>query len=66
MHCVGEYPTSKKNLELNQIDVLRQRYPEVPIGYSTHEDPNNFDAIKIAIGKGAAVFERHVGVKTKN
>ena len=65
MHCVGEYPTKKSNLELNQIDVLKQRYPEIPIGYSTHEDPNNFDAIKIAIGKGAVVFERHVGVKTK-
>ncbi len=65
MHCVGEYPTKESNLELNQIDILRQRYPEVPIGYSTHEYPNNFDAIKIAIGKGAMVFERHVGVKTK-
>ena len=65
MHCVGEYPTSKQNLELNQIDVLKQRYPEVPIGFSTHEDPDNVDAVKIAIGKGAVVFERHVGVKTK-
>ena len=65
MHCVGEYPTKRSNLELNQIDILKQRYPEVPIGFSTHEDPNNFDAIKIAIGKGALVFERHVGVKTK-
>jgi len=65
MHCVGEYPTKRSNLELNQIDILKQRYPEVPIGYSTHEDPNNFDAIKIAIGKGSVVFERHVGVKTK-
>lgn len=65
MHCVGGYPTNRKNLELNQIDVLRQRYPEVPIGFSTHEDPDNFDAIKIAIGKGAVVFERHVGVKTE-
>jgi sialic acid synthase SpsE/mannose-6-phosphate isomerase-like protein (cupin superfamily) len=64
MHCVGEYPTGRTHLELNQIDVLRQRYPGVTIGYSTHEDPDNFDAIKIAIGKGAAVFERHVGVKT--
>lgn len=65
MHCVGEYPTKSSNLELNQIDVLKQRYPEVPVGYSTHEGPNNFNAIKIAVGKGAVVFERHVGVKTK-
>lgn len=63
MHCVGEYPTIKENLELNQIDFLCKRYPDVPIGYSTHEEPDNFDAIKIAIGKGATVFERHVGLK---
>jgi sialic acid synthase SpsE/quercetin dioxygenase-like cupin family protein len=57
-------PTSKENLELNQIDFLRERYPDVPIGYSTHEEPDNVNAIKIAIGKGATVFERHVGLKT--
>lgn len=65
MHCVGEYPTERKNLQLNQIDLLRKRYPEVPVGYSTHESPDNFDSIKIAIAKGAAVFEKHVGVKTE-
>jgi sialic acid synthase SpsE/quercetin dioxygenase-like cupin family protein len=64
MHCVGEYPTNKINLQLNQIDLLSKRYPEVPIGYSTHESPENYEAIKIAIGKGASVFERHVGIKT--
>lgn len=64
MHCVGEYPTNKRNLQLNQIDLLRKRYSEVPIGYSTHESPENYEAIKIAIGKGASVFERHVGIKT--
>jgi sialic acid synthase SpsE/quercetin dioxygenase-like cupin family protein len=64
MHCVGEYPTSNVNLELNQIDFLCKRYQDVPIGYSTHEEPDNFNAIKIAIGKGVTVFERHVGLKT--
>ena len=65
MHCVGEYPTSKEHLELNQIDLLRSRYPNIPIGFSTHEDPENTDAIKIAIAKGAVVFERHVGIETE-
>ena len=65
MHCVGEYPTNKKNLQLNQIDLLKKRYPNIPIGYSTHESPDNTDAIKIAIAKGAQVFERHVGIKTE-
>ena len=63
MHCVSAYPTSQENLELNQIEFMRQRYPEIPIGYSTHEEPGNFDAIKIAIAKGATVFERHVGLE---
>jgi len=65
MHCVGEYPTLQEHLQLNQIDVLKRRYPNVPIGYSTHEDPNNFDAIKIAIAKGAVLFEKHVGIPTE-
>lgn len=65
MHCIGEYPTDKKNLQLNQIDLLKRRYPEIPIGYSTHESPDNTDAIKIAIAKGSTVFERHVGLKTE-
>lgn len=62
MHCVGEYPTFDKQLQLNQIDLFRQRYPQVPVGFSTHEDPANTDAVKIAIAKGACSFERHVGI----
>ncbi|MFA5095781.1 MAG: N-acetylneuraminate synthase family protein [Candidatus Omnitrophota bacterium] len=62
MHCVGEYPTAKENLQLNQIDFIRQRYPGVPVGYSTHEDPLNMESVKMAVAKGALVFERHVGV----
>jgi len=51
MHCVGEYPTNKKNLQLNQIDLLKKRYPKIPVGYSTHESPDNTDAIKIAVAR---------------
>jgi N-acetylneuraminate synthase len=64
MHCVSEYPTIPENLQLNQIEFMRQRYPEIPIGYSTHEEPDNLNAAKIAVGKGATVFERHVGIET--
>lgn len=64
MHCVGEYPTKEQNLQLNQIDLLKTRYPGTRIGYSTHESPDNIEAVKIAIGKGATIFERHVGLKT--
>lgn len=64
MHCVGEYPTASDRLQLNQIDLLRNRYPNLPIGYSTHEEPVECDAIKIAIGKGIELAEKHVAVST--
>ena len=65
MHCVGEYPTPGERLELNQIDFLRQRYPGVTVGYSTHEDPGLTAPVGMAIAKGAAVFEKHIGVPTE-
>jgi len=64
MHCVGEYPTETTNLQLNQIGLLVDRYPNVKIGYSTHEDPNDPNIIPLAIAKGAQVFEKHVAVVT--
>jgi N-acetylneuraminate synthase len=62
MHCVGEYPTKNDNLQLNQIDFLKDRYPGIAVGFSTHEDPENYEAVKLAIAKGAQVFERHVSI----
>lgn len=62
MHCVAEYPTTAENSQLNQISFLRDRYKDINVGYSTHESPKNFDAIKIAIAQGACVFEKHVGI----
>ena len=38
-HCVGEYPTPYENMNLNQIDFLKLRHPEVRFGFSTHEGP---------------------------
>jgi sialic acid synthase SpsE/mannose-6-phosphate isomerase-like protein (cupin superfamily) len=64
MHCVGEYPTADDKLHINQIDFLKTRYPNVRIGFSTHENPDNTDIIKMAIAKGVRVFEKHVGLET--
>lgn len=65
MHCVGEYPAPDDHLHLGQIALLRKRYPEIPIGYSTHERPDNFEAVKIAVALGAVMFEKHTGVATE-
>ena len=64
MHCVGEYPTADEKMHLSQIDFLKKRYPNVRIGFSTHENPENTDLVKIAIAKGANIFEKHVGLVT--
>ncbi len=64
MHCVAKYPTANADLELSQIDVLKNKYNGIPIGYSTHESPNNFLAVAISIAKGVRIFEKHVGLKT--
>lgn len=64
MHCVAIYPTPPEKLRLNQIELLRSRYRHVPIGFSTHEDPDNDVPVRIAVAKGAKLFERHVGLET--
>lgn len=64
MHCVAAYPTHAEDQQLNRIDVLSSRYSPIPVGYSTHEDPFDMDAVKVAVAKGARILERHVGVPT--
>jgi sialic acid synthase SpsE/mannose-6-phosphate isomerase-like protein (cupin superfamily) len=64
MHCVAIYPTPDEKLNLNQIELLKKRFPDVPVGFSTHEAPSNFDIIRVACAKGARLFERHVGMQT--
>lgn len=64
MHCVSIYPTPQELCNLNQIDVLRERYRDKVIGWSTHEDPDELEPILVAAAKGARMFERHVGIRT--
>lgn len=60
-HCVSIYPSEKYELELNQIDFLKNRYPDLVVGFSTHEyNADIEDAMLIAYAKGARTFERHV------
>jgi N-acetylneuraminate synthase len=61
-HCVSIYPSQDGELELNQIDFLRARYPDITIGFSTHEMTDWTSSILIAYAKGARTFERHVDI----
>jgi sialic acid synthase SpsE len=61
-HCIAAYPTEDKEMELNQIDFLRTRYPGHTIGLSSHEHQDWTSSIQIAYAKGARTFERHVDI----
>ena len=62
-HCVSLYPSEDNELELNQIDYLKNRYPGHVIGLSTHEYHDWSASMHIAYAKGARTFERHVDIE---
>jgi N-acetylneuraminate synthase len=62
-HCVSLYPSEDNELELNQIDFLRERYPENTLGFSTHEYHDWSTSMLIAYAKGARIFERHIDIE---
>jgi N-acetylneuraminate synthase len=61
-HCVSIYPSEERELELNQIDFLKNRFPDLVIGFSSHEYRNWHDSMMIAYAKGARTFERHIDI----
>jgi N-acetylneuraminate synthase len=61
-HCVSKYPTEDFDLELNQIDYLRNKYPRNIIGFSTHEYHDWEASMHISYAKGARTWERHIDI----
>jgi len=64
MHCVGLYPTPFEQLNIGQIAFYAKRYPNVRVGYSTHEDPSLTETGALSFALGAKVFEKHVALRT--
>ena len=65
MHCVGLYPTPLESLNLSRISYFVNRYPNLRIGYSTHESPKEKIPVAIAVALGASMFEKHVALPTE-
>ena len=65
MHCVSVYPTRNEDLNLKFIKNLKKRYDNIPIGWSTHEDPNEMLPGALALTLGATIFEKHIGIRSK-
>ena len=61
-HCVSLYPSLDSELEINQIDFLKTRFPKIVIGFSSHEMTDWSSSVMIAYAKGARTFERHIDI----
>jgi 3-deoxy-D-glycero-D-galacto-nononate 9-phosphate synthase len=58
LHCVSQYPTEYKNVNLNTIDFLTKNYPSYKIGYSDHTI--GIATPVAAVAKGAQIIEKHI------
>jgi sialic acid synthase SpsE len=61
-HCVSLYPSEDHQLELNQIDFLKNRYPNLIIGFSSHEYHDWETSMHISYAKGVRTWERHIDI----
>ena len=61
-HCVSLYPSEDDELNLNQVDYLKARFPNHVIGLSTHEYHDWYSSMLISYGKGARSWERHIDI----
>ena len=61
-HCVSKYPSEDDELELDQIDYLKSKYPDLVIGLSTHEYHDWYSSMFISYAKGARTWERHIDI----
>lgn len=65
LHCVAIYPAPQELLQFDIIDKMKKRYPDILIGYSGHEAPDDVIVPSMAVAKGASILERHVGFPTE-
>ncbi len=69
LHCISEYPTgplleqrglcalNEKDAHLNMITMIKNRFPEVKVGYSDHTDDILVPVVATAMG--AEIIEKH-------
>lgn len=58
LHCVSQYPTEPKNVNLKTITYLIKNYKDFVIGYSDHTI--GISAPVAAVALGAKIIEKHI------
>lgn len=63
LHCVSQYPTHPKNVNLKTITYLQKNYPQYTIGYSDHTI--GIATPTAAVAMGAKIIEKHITLDRK-
>ena len=63
LHCVSEYPTQYKNVNLSSIEYLQKNYSQYNIGYSDHTI--GIATPVAAVAMGARIIEKHITIDRK-
>ena len=58
LHCLSQYPAEYKNINLNTISFLQEKYPQYTIGYSDHSIGISIPVAAVAMG--AQILEKHI------
>lgn len=61
-YCVSTYPTELKNLNLSYINFMKSTFPDIEIGFSTHEGSDGAITGALAYSQGARIFEKHIAL----
>lgn len=58
LHCLSQYPSEYRNINLHTITYLKEHYPQYTIGYSDHSFGIVIPAVAVALG--AEIIEKHI------
>lgn len=58
LHCISVYPPKMQDIHLNNILGLREKYPDVTIGFSDHSLGQEMAVAAVTLG--AALIEKHL------
>lgn len=58
LHCTSQYPADHKNLNLNNIMYLKNKFPKISVGLSDHSLDDQ--AACIASSLGVNIIEKHI------
>jgi len=58
LHCLSQYPSEYKNINLNSIHYLKDRYSDFEVGYSDHSIGIAIPLAAVAMG--ATTIEKHI------